>query len=445
MTPTVYFHIDEVARDAVVASVLKRKLAARGIDLVYGNRVESALLRRNDPFDVYVFPAVDLFNAYFPDLSRLQGQVIILPSESVGGLTDNVRRLAAKYFGSFPEEYSQWTERVSTFCLWGPSHAKAFETYGRHLLERVKIIGHPRFDSSCRGRRNPADGPVRVGIISRFAALNSFSGATMVENVYAGRRSYLRDGRVAPRFATHAERDWEDLIYNEAVDLRLLFEAVEALGARGVDLELRVHPRENRATWASLIRRQKLPLRLAPWDVPFQHWAGSMDHVVGPTSTSFFDCFALGSRPICTNALAPRRAAHVIAGGDDDNPILKFVAMPNSMGELVSIAARKAEPSAVAEYPEELRYILEQEAWFPYCSSSLDRLVDICESHAAAAARRVGAGRRLRHSVLVPAANLNQLLRFGWRAGSEQSSSFLLTRSRCRWIDSLAGAACCDT
>lgn len=441
--PFVYFHIDEVARDAVVASALKRKLAAQGVTLIYGNRVESTLLKRSDPFDLYIFPSVDLFKAYFPDLDKLQSPVVILPSESVGGLTSNVRRLAAKYFGSFPEEYQPWTERITAFCLWGPSHVKSFETYGPHLLGKVEVIGHPRFDRSCSsGMRQPGQ-VVRVGIISRFASLNSFSGSSMLYNIFAGRRSYYSDGKVSPRFAVHLDRDWEDLLFNEAVDLRLLFEVVDALAARNVHLELRVHPRENRTAWASLIKQQNISLSLAPWDTPFQHWAMGMDQIIGPTSTSFFDCFAIGRQPICTNALAPKRADHVIGGGDDDNPILKFVKMPKSIDELVTVALESEKQMLPADYPSELVHILEQEAWYPHCQTSLDRMASICVKCLTRVPSKRKLAQRLRHMALVPAGNINQVLRYGWRPGSEQSSSFLLTPYRMRWIDNLskAGAA----
>lgn len=439
--PSVYFHIDEVARDAVVASALKRKLAAFGISLVYGNRVESAQMNRIDPFDLYIFPSIDLFKAYFPESERPRGLVYILPSESVGGLTSNTRRLAAKYFGSFPEEYRPWTERIAAFCLWGPSHVKSFEEYGPHLLDKVHVIGHPRFDASCRGSDVQHGGRVRVGLISRFAGLNPFNRVSMLSNIYCGRRSYYADGRVTPRFAVHADRDWEDYLYNEAIDLRLLFEIVQALGDADVELELRVHPRENRNEWEVFIAQHSLPLKIAPWDIPFQHWVGKMNHVIGPTSTSFFDCFAMGKRPICTNALAPRRSEHVIAGGDDDNPILKFVHMPTCIEELVDAAKRRPQENVSPGHPEELLHILEQEAGYPSCDISLTRLARICADHLAAVPTGGKTISRILHRFLMPAANINQVLRYGWRAGTEQSSSFLLTPSRKRWIDELSRAA----
>jgi hypothetical protein len=61
----IYFHIDELGRDAVVASALKKYFKDRGASLWYGNRVDSCALKFHNPFDVLIFPNVDLLFAYF--------------------------------------------------------------------------------------------------------------------------------------------------------------------------------------------------------------------------------------------------------------------------------------------------------------------------------------------------------------------------------------------
>jgi hypothetical protein len=53
----IYFLIDELNRDAVVASALKKKFAQKGHKLVYGNRASNRLLKYfHQAFDVIVFP-----------------------------------------------------------------------------------------------------------------------------------------------------------------------------------------------------------------------------------------------------------------------------------------------------------------------------------------------------------------------------------------------------
>jgi hypothetical protein len=55
MPKVVYFNIDEVGRDAVVAANLKKALQRHGVELEYGNRMRSALLKDNCPFDALIF------------------------------------------------------------------------------------------------------------------------------------------------------------------------------------------------------------------------------------------------------------------------------------------------------------------------------------------------------------------------------------------------------
>ena len=69
---SIYFHIDELSRDSVVASALKRKLKNYGILTFYGNRNISELFRKFPfPFDLAIFPSVDIFESSFLDPSRL--------------------------------------------------------------------------------------------------------------------------------------------------------------------------------------------------------------------------------------------------------------------------------------------------------------------------------------------------------------------------------------
>ena len=69
---SIYFHIDELSRDSVVASALKRKLRKYDIHTFYGNRAVSELFRNIPfPFDSAVFPSVDIFESSFLDPSRV--------------------------------------------------------------------------------------------------------------------------------------------------------------------------------------------------------------------------------------------------------------------------------------------------------------------------------------------------------------------------------------
>src|SRR5881396_4398622 len=136
MRRSVYFHIDEVARDAVVAANLRRVLDPFGVRLVYGNRANSEVIRyfRTLPaFDLCIFPSMDLFRASCPHPDRISIPVILLPAETVGGMSRNLDRIAAKYFGAYRQECTPWVEKIMAFCVWGPSHRRVFETMAPDL------------------------------------------------------------------------------------------------------------------------------------------------------------------------------------------------------------------------------------------------------------------------------------------------------------------------
>jgi len=441
MRPSIYFHIDEVARDAVVAANLRKILHPRGVEVVYGNRAHSELFGLFDnfsAFDLYLFPNVDLFQTTCPNPDRLSAAVIILPTETVGGMTRNVDRLAAKYFGSFPDECWPWINKVAAFCVWGPSHTKAFEAKGPHLLPKCHIVGHPRFDRRCQSEPKVAANTekIRIGIISRFAGINAFDRRSILQVVYDARNV---KGRELPSYRLSPNLNIEDRIYTESIDLRHLFDFIDRLDPQVYDVIVRTHPREDRTRWQTLIAQNRLPLQLAPWDQPFIHWVNTVDYVVGPVSTSFYDCITVGKMPICTIDIAPHRKDHALVGGDDDNPILNYVARPGSIEELLKRVAGKPEAGRLNR-PEGLIHILRQEANYPDCSNSLDNVARVCEDVLKETRHKCKASLtgRVKHELFARAQGaVLQAARYG---KPEQSSSFALSTKRRRWIDALAGA-----
>jgi hypothetical protein len=439
MKRSVYFHIDEIARDAVVAANLRKILSNAGVELVYGNRAHTHLfgvLNNFSAFDLYVFPNMDLFKSECPDVKRVTAPVVILPTETVGGTARNVDRLAAKYFGSYPDECWPWINAVAAFCVWGPSHRKAFEAKGPQLLPKCHVVGHPRFDRRCQAETSAttAHGRIRVGIISRFFAINPFDQRGMLQVIYEGRKI---PGREQPIYRMSPNRDVEDRIYTEAIDLRLIFGLIDRLDPNRYQIVLRTHPREDRTTWERLIAHNRLPVELAPWDQPYIHWVNGVDHVVGPVSTSFYDCMVAGKTPVCTVDIAPHRENHILIGGDDENPILKYVQRPRSMDELVQLVSEKPKLES-SKFADGLLEILYQEANYPECSNSLDYFARVCldvlqSSQSRRPARRSA---RLKHDVVTMAHGLaSNVFR---RGKPEQSASFVLSAKRKRWINNLA-------
>ena len=76
----VYYHIDELARDSIVASVLKKELKKRGIDLIYGNRFSMRFLSSLRFADLVILPSLGHFQAVFPDNTDLPKNILIFPN-----------------------------------------------------------------------------------------------------------------------------------------------------------------------------------------------------------------------------------------------------------------------------------------------------------------------------------------------------------------------------
>ena len=64
----VYFHIDELNRDAITASALKKRFKDCGHRLVYGNRLTFSLLKYfHRIFDVIIIPRPHFLYDHFKD------------------------------------------------------------------------------------------------------------------------------------------------------------------------------------------------------------------------------------------------------------------------------------------------------------------------------------------------------------------------------------------
>ena len=81
----IYFHIDELSRDAIVASALCRRFDSAEYNVCLGNRHTTALLKGKlrifqNIFDIMIFPRV----GWFEKLDDFRGRRVILYTESLG-------------------------------------------------------------------------------------------------------------------------------------------------------------------------------------------------------------------------------------------------------------------------------------------------------------------------------------------------------------------------
>ena len=429
----IYFHIDELARDAVVASALKKYFLQKSIKLVYGNRNTSAFLKYSMPFDLLIFPGVDTAQAFLRKRKDSQAPVVILPTESVSGTESTLRRLKMHLAGCDIAEWENAVNDTALFFLWGESHLNAFVDEFPLQKDKFVLIGHPRHDLKCRKpkepkRRRVGANRIKVGLITRFDLINEFDNRTKLYSIALGRST-------GNEYFHEEGKNIEDRFFTNVQDLRVFFELIDLIGLTHT-ISLRVHPRENWNNWEKLITKLKLSVELSPPYEPFLHWIEDQDVLIAPPSTSFYDCAVAEKNAISIGNLISSRKDHALRVLDDFDPILQYFPAPQSFKELLQVI--NGSPSG-PNMSEGLVNQLALETGYPFSESSLKTMCEkICKKFPLKTRKEP---KRVLDIILFNFLVMLKGLKFScvkmFRKNYAQSSNFLLTRRIVRYIDSL--------
>lgn len=434
----VYFHIDELGRDAVVASALRKEGTTRGWRVVYGNRRSSVLLQHLNVFDAIVLPSLLHFKWYFPDTEALPDNVFILPTEAVGQATGHLRRINAKYFGTDDAQDAPWHRAVRGFLLWGYAHLSPFQEFHPEYLDRCRVVGHPRLSKLCVGpRRAKRCDKKTVGFISRFGKLNCFDRRGNMSLIFDG----MKDADlIQATYENSPEMDIEDMIYTEALDLRVMFLVMKGLSTSEYDFVIKPHPREDAAQWSRFIEKYRIRAKVYKWDAPFASWLGEVDYIIGPPSTSFYDVLAQGRRPICTDKIVAKRANHVLTESDDNNQILRYVYRPDSLDELLESIREDRVPDVASGFKE----VLEGQTAPSIAADSLANIFGALDEMTRPGKSRGDSSKGRLALAGYWTATLARAYAAKARDAAmrvdEQGASFYLTIGRAFWIDALSDA-----
>lgn len=430
----IYFHIDELARDAVVAAALKKELEKRGGRLVYGNRFTTDyVLRHGNIFDAVILPSLLHFYGAFPDANALPGNVFILQTEAIGQATGTLKRLNGKYFGADPIKYRAWHKAVRGYLLWGAAHLNSFHEFHPEYLPKCKVVGHPRLSSLCKGpRKVRADDQPVVGFVSRFNLLSPFDGRTPFESVVS---SMFFGPHTKAIYEGSPGMDVEDMFYTEVIDFRIMLQIMMTLDPARFRVAVRPHPRESRLGWQRLARKLGLNITVSDWDKPFAHWLDEVDYIITPPSTGLYDIFFHGRRPIVIDRVVDKRANHILAQSDDRNQILEGICRPGSVEEVI----RLLESGDIPPPPDSVRKCLQEQVGADIASDSTANILDAIADFTAGSPpvkRKVGA----LAAWYLATTFLSELKEFKARVQRrvEQGASFNLTLRRSRWIDRLS-------
>ncbi len=379
----IYFHIDELNRDGVVASGLKMECARRGYKVIYGGRSSTRLLYYfHGIFDAIIFPRPHLiYDAFGDSWLDWASNFVTLAGESVGIIVKDDRvsaktLLEREYF----EGERKFIDRINAICLWGSRQRDSLLRLAPDVADKVHIVGHPRHDNRCLSSTVHSVRPMTIGIATRAVALNDYFGRSALEPFETlSSEKFLFEyldpttGEGVPckrAGATPAES-----ICAQAIDVGNTIKIIQMLNDAGYTVSLRVHPKEDVDGWRRLITKANCEVIIDDPQFPITNWLSRLEYVIGPPSTSFYDAVMLGVTPISICMIDSRREYFVNELWEDNNRLMKFIFKPTSIDQILEYIRKGRR----LDFSNDVKLILKEEADFPECSNSLSRVVDVCE------------------------------------------------------------------
>ncbi|MDC0424666.1 hypothetical protein OAL75_03260 [Candidatus Pelagibacter ubique] len=446
MSKNVYYHVDELGRDSITACALKKAFAERGYNLVYGNRAYTKRVLEHFvfAFDIIILPRQQ-FLKVFKDLNKKMPPIVVVFTESVGcrvNENNDKGTLWALLGEPFMEGDTSLVDKVTSFCLWGETTKKRIDKYYPEISNKFYVTGHPRYDKRCMNynKKNSSSGKVKIGLITRNGMLNDFGNRQPIQAILSSyhnsEASYFYNNKQTGDFLASSEEPIDD-IYKEAVDIKVLLQLLSKLNETGHEIYLKIHPRENVDLWLNFVKKYNLNLTLADWRTQFAHWVKDLDYVIGPASTSFYDCCVAGVQPIGTHRVIKNRDYHINEFSEENNALMKHIITPDSIDEIIQIVSKKNESF---ELSENIKKVLLNEANFPESINSIEKIVDV----SIASQKKNQVSPLLKNIYMIGfylygnfIVNLwlrihNFLLR-----KTEQGSTFLMTRKNRKFIDSI--------
>lgn len=443
----IYFHIDELNRDAIVASALKRKLAQKGHNLIYGNRATNSLLKYlHSAFDIIVIPRPHMaYDNWGDDWMEWDARFVMLSTESLGMLCLDHHVMAKtllerEYF----EGKRKYVARIDAFCFWGSEQFQAVKNYAAEISYKCHTVGHPRHDTSClndqriNATRTPQTKKV-IGVTTRAIGLNDYFGrnplypyVTLFSDHFQYEFINKTTGEKLPSKRVGA-KPTETLIV-QAIDVENTLKTIDSLVKAGYEVSVRVHPKENADVWKDLLKRCNLSAEISNSRLPMANWLKSVDYVVGPPSTSFYDAVMLGVTPISICQLDSRRKEYVGELWEDNNRLMQHIFKPKTIEDLLDYINK-----GVRNFnSNEILSILKEEADFPACRNSLNNVIAVCLADAATQKNR-------KFSLILFIFSRYIFFKV-WRIKNkiigrkENSASFAIGRKETRFIDGLTSA-----
>lgn len=333
----VYFHIDELSRDLITASLLKKKFYYWNI--IFGNRLTFKLVRLTkiyNFFDYLIIPNVDFLKEIYssPQNINKKTKIIIMYTECTGSIINDKKRSSYHFFGSdFTSNLNRlWTKKIKYYLLWGTDSYKKCLLLNKKDKNKYKILGHPRLDEKTI-KKNTINKNL-IGIYTRADSINPYDKRDFINTVSKRRK----ENHKYFWSAKDKKINVEDTYYTMISDVRITFEIIDQLLENNFKISLRIHPRENHDAWKKFLKTKDKYTCITISDIkePFSVWAEDKLALIGPPSTVFYESIVRDKKIYSIEEINKKRKKHINQISDDINPINKHINKPKTVKELIA-------------------------------------------------------------------------------------------------------------
>ncbi|WP_320410142.1 polysialyltransferase family glycosyltransferase [Candidatus Methylopumilus rimovensis] len=317
-------------------------------------------------------------------INKLKSKYVMLYTENIGIVADDTHPkmlLRCALDPDFMSGKNDSVEKVSAFCFWGEQVANVVRNSYPPLKNKCYVVGHPRHDKRAIGKNSPNNKSYHkksVGIITRFVAINDYYERNPIADLV---NRFLNDD-ILYEYKNQANDDFlinekrgsrpDHDLFLEIIDIKIIIKIIKRLKADGYNVSIKIHPRENPDTWRKIDSFLHLDIDIVDPQLPFSSWAVEQNCVIGPPSTSFYDCFMLGITPISIANIDPERQRFVSKYFEENNKLMEHVIAPYNIDDLLD-NIRQIESNDFF-MSADIENILYKEANFPLCSKSIEAL-----------------------------------------------------------------------
>lgn len=385
----VYFHIDEKSRDTLTAVCLERFFKEIGVQLVFGNRLTSRLI----PLFGKYFMAVILPKPQFlSDFYFNKGHKVpktshyCLYTENIGIIASSKNKkmvVKGALDRNFMEGVPEAVHAVNGLFFWGNQVKNIVIEKEPELASKCFVVGHPRHNILLKKVAKSAEqNELHIGFITRHCSINDYYNRPLLERIIRTYGSddenyeYYRDSKDFLPWMRRGQYPDQDGIV-EILDARNMLEVMKLLGAKGYKVSLKIHPRENTSTWISAFRSIGLKVDVVDPMIPFSCWVSSLDVLVGPPSTSFYDAYLQGVPVV---SMAGLRGDYVVSElYEENNDLMAHIPSPSSINSVIDRVCLEARRELVLN--EQAKAVLKAETLFPDHGKSLKSVSEIVFSN----------------------------------------------------------------